>query len=666
MTWAPSPKSKEANDSGSGKSSDETNSRCSRVSISYHQGSKLPSNPTTSGLNPATILRPSSFDPDCIMEIATPPYMSPGEETFGTFHTNTTTIDQDPAKSGALQIIFPTQDQERTATDISEENKEKQESPSIVESAVSLDGKPITSAAHQSVQSKKTSEAKESSLSLTKLLFLVPAFDGKGRNLNVSHFNASDFEAVSFLHYGIHPRSYFITYWDFVISGFLMVILWIVPFVVSFSADFPVTDIQFWSVFISVTYVLDSLVVLATPQPTLSNELCNLLEYESLRPTLFQWIKSCSWKKLPLDILAIIPFELLLESWTNNADIFLLRCLRFYRLPRILSQCGIYKRLRTFTDTTAGFPICNIIPIAAAMLYFLHYNACCLYYFGKLKGFVGWIVVWPEITHATLFEFYFWCFYQAVGNMFPINFTPQTELEQIVAAIFIVSAAILYGRLYDQKIEELNDYVKWKNLSPDTEKKLFSYYEIKYRGKYFEEDSLLAEMNDSLREEIVLHNTRWLIEKVAFLRRVENDGRDEIFFSRIASKLHACYYTPGDFITKQGEAAMDMYFILSGKCDVFVGDRKVVSLFDGAYFGEVALISKILRTASVQAAMHSDFHQILSEFADMKERIDILSGGKRKHDCYPAQHRKRLFQPTKSQPDIVVEDKDFTDIFGTS
>ncbi|KAJ3280188.1 anaphase-promoting complex subunit Hcn1, partial [Rhizoclosmatium sp. JEL0117] len=134
---------------------------------------------------------------------------------------------------------------------------------------------------------------------------------------------------------------------------------------------------------------------------------------------------------------------------------------------------------------------------------------------------------------------------------------------------------------------ELNDYVKWKNLSPEIEKKLFSYYEIKYRGKFFEEETLLNTVNDSLKQEIVLHNTRWLIEKVTFLRRSENDGRDEIFFSAIASKLHACYYTPGDFITKQGESAADMYFIVSGKCDVYVGDKKVVSLYDGAYFGDM-------------------------------------------------------------------------------
>ncbi|ORY44188.1 hypothetical protein BCR33DRAFT_717264 [Rhizoclosmatium globosum] len=46
------------------------------------------------------------------------------------------------------------------------------------------------------------------------------------------------------------------------------------------------------------------------------------------------------------------------------------------------------------------------------------------------------------------------------------------------------------GRLFTQKMEQLVDYVKWKNLSVETEQKLFTYYETKYRGN---------EMNESLR-----------------------------------------------------------------------------------------------------------------------------------------------------------------------
>ncbi|KAJ3070788.1 hypothetical protein HDU98_006201 [Podochytrium sp. JEL0797] len=240
-------------------------------------------------------------------------------------------------------------------------------------------------------------------------------------------------------------------------------------------------------------------------------------------------------------------------------------------------------------------------------------------------------------------------------------------IEQLVSSLYVVLTAVLYaaflgaissaivsinpsGRLYMQKMEQISDYVKWKDLSAETEAKLMSYYETKYRGKFFEEELLLSEMNESLRavsgvsefvlllknlafKEISLQNTRVLIERVPFLRRQAGDGRDEIYIGRLATALRAQYYVTNDFITKQGDSGQDMFFILSGKVDVFVNGSKVVSLYNGAYIGEVALISKVLRTATVQAATPSvlyrltyqDFHAILEEFTDMKLRIFSLA-----------------------------------------
>ncbi|KAJ3020435.1 UNVERIFIED_CONTAM: Potassium voltage-gated channel sub H member 7 [Siphonaria sp. JEL0065] len=66
----------------------------------------------------------------------------------------------------------------------------------------------------------------------------------------------------------------------------------------------------------------------------------------------------------------------------------------------------------------------------------------------------------------------------------------------------MASAAISFdasGRLYRQKIDELTDYLSWKNIDEKTQKRLLEYYEFKYRGKYFEEKSLLNDMNASLR-----------------------------------------------------------------------------------------------------------------------------------------------------------------------
>jgi hypothetical protein len=152
---------------------------------------------------------------------------------------------------------------------------------------------------------------------------------------------------------------------------------------------------------------------------------------------------------------------------------------------------------------------------------------------------------------------------------------PNTMGEQWAVIIFVIGGAAMYasivgtissfalgldaaGKLFRQKMDELNEYMNWKNLNPITRHKVRRYYEIKYRGKFFEEGTLLAEMNESLRQEIAIHNCRELITKVPFLRREEKDGRDEIFLGRIASALIAAYYVAGDIVISQGEIGSEM------------------------------------------------------------------------------------------------------------
>ncbi|KAJ3228346.1 hypothetical protein HDU78_009802 [Chytriomyces hyalinus] len=453
------------------------------------------------------------------------------------------------------------------------------------------------------------------------VFFLLPAFDNKGRTLRLDQFEQADFDTINFLVNGLHPKSTFSTVWDFFMSGN-----------------------------VTIVFSVDSLVSIITPQSFDLNEMCSFREYESMRPSLRDWLGEwCKYQMIP-DILSTVPFEVIFRDKDHSVLFLLLRLLRFIRLPNIITRCAIYRKLKYLLEKQFGMGISRVVPIAGGIYFYMHFNACAMYAVGSLHGFLGWSGVWPEFERADLVAVYVWTFFQSLGNIFPMSFKPQTMIEQCVAVLFICLGAILYagflgtissavmslnpsGRLYNQKVEELLDYVQWKKLDAETSEKLISYYETKYRGKYFEEDSLLAELNESLRADISLHNTRNLIEKVPFLRREEGDGRDEIFFHRIATVLRSCYYIPGDFITKQGDSGLDMFFILSGKVNVFVNGHKVVSLYDGAYIGEVALITKVLRTATVQAAMptvvyrlsNTDFHTVISEFLDMKLRIEKLA-----------------------------------------
>ncbi|KAJ3225345.1 Potassium/sodium hyperpolarization-activated cyclic nucleotide-gated channel 4 [Chytriomyces hyalinus] len=482
-------------------------------------------------------------------------------------------------------------------------------------------------------------------------LCLLPAFDNKGRRVGLDSFELEDLMSIQFITNGLHPKSVFNTYWDLTMIVLFSVIFWMIPFVISFQPLLPDRTLQFTCYSVTVIFFLESLVSAVTPIASISTSVIySFREYEVLRPDLASWLNNWILWKSPLEFLTLIPLEIMFPELRFSSVFLLIKLLRSWKYPSMISRCALLKRLQAHLDSAAGMSVSKILPIAVAMMYFIHWNACTMYFLGRVNGFTGWGEYWRGFSTATLFQFYTWTTYQSLGNMFPLGFFPETAGEQLTYSVFIIVAAVLYasflgaissaamsinpaGRLYTQKMEELLDYVKFKNLPEETTEKLFDYYETKYRGKYFEEEEMLAEMNESLRAEILLNNTRALIEQVPFLRREENDGRDEIFIGRLARALRSHYFVQGDFITKQGDTGYDMFFILSGKLDVIIQGERVVSLYDGSYIGEVALISKGLRTASVLAAKpsvlyrlsHSDFHEVLEEFPDMKFRIDQLA-----------------------------------------
>ena len=57
----------------------------------------------------------------------------------------------------------------------------------------------------------------------------------------------------------------------------------------------------------------------------------------------------------------------------------------------------------------------------------------------------------------------------------------------------------------------------------------------------------------------------------------------------------------GEVIIRQGEEGNEFYLLQRGTVDVIVGDKKVAELYAGSYFGEIALIQKCTRTATIRA-----------------------------------------------------------------
>ena len=112
----------------------------------------------------------------------------------------------------------------------------------------------------------------------------------------------------------------------------------------------------------------------------------------------------------------------------------------------------------------------------------------------------------------------------------------------------------------------------------------------------YDADSILDELSSNLRAEILLFVERVLIEKIPFFK-----GKIPQFVADCITMFQPMVFQEGDFIIKEGSAADEMYFLTKGRCAVYYGPKRMVSIIEGSYFGEIGCIMGGIRRAGIKA-----------------------------------------------------------------
>jgi CPA1 family monovalent cation:H+ antiporter len=100
---------------------------------------------------------------------------------------------------------------------------------------------------------------------------------------------------------------------------------------------------------------------------------------------------------------------------------------------------------------------------------------------------------------------------------------------------------------------------------------------------------------------------------------------DDALLTRLSGEFFEKTFSPGDTIAAAGEAGRTFVVIDSGEVSVWVNDREVRRLGPGQAFGEMALIDKSARSATVKAESQAhcylmpvwSFRPIVEERPDM-------------------------------------------------
>jgi CRP-like cAMP-binding protein len=92
-----------------------------------------------------------------------------------------------------------------------------------------------------------------------------------------------------------------------------------------------------------------------------------------------------------------------------------------------------------------------------------------------------------------------------------------------------------------------------------------------------------------------------LLKQVPLFSKLNRKGLQDV--AHLADQIDL---PAGKEMAKEGDRGREFFVLLNGEADVTKGGRRINTIGDGEFFGEIALVTKMPRTASVVAKTDVD------------------------------------------------------------
>ena len=344
------------------------------------------------------------------------------------------------------------------------------------------------------------------------------------------------------------------------------------------------------------------------------------------------------------DILASVPLEIVGYSWDYYPWWRLPRYIRFIRFNYYIAATGyLLPSLKIFFE---------LFRILIYTFLVSHLSGCAYMWVILVQPTVNmsFQVGEVDITKKSFWRQYLRAFYWGF-SMFSgyANTQPETNLEYGVSLIVAVVGMLIYaliiglvglllsqydamGEEFQRRMESLQAFMNYRRLPSAMKAQILKYYNyIWHTRKSLNEAGILEELPLNLRTEVALFFNKDIIAKVPFFADLEPQ-----FINSIVLKLKPKVALPQSLIIKKNDIGREMFFISRGEVEVVSepnekGERTVwVTLKEGSFFGEVALINNAKRGASIRAKdfcdlfvfTKADFQEALKTFPEsVKQQI---------------------------------------------
>ncbi len=335
------------------------------------------------------------------------------------------------------------------------------------------------------------------------------------------------------------------------------------------------------------------------------------------------------------DLLAAVPFELFFMSVGNFGFAMLLCAFRLCKIFRVMSFQATWEFKIKLNNA-----VMRLIFFVYFLVLFMHWLA------------LGWMKIQhmnsdPHLLHAYILALY-WCT-TTVTTIGYGDITPNKDKTiELVYTIFAqLTGAGSFGYIianistlltnidivktrHRERVDRVDNYMKSKKMPKDLVDRVHHYYHYLWSTRRGYDDAVvLSELPESFRYEFALFLNKNIIEKVPMFK-----DADPAMIKEILVYLKPCLFAPGDSICTHGDIGDEMFFINKGAVEVLSKDGRHVyaTIKEGGFFGEIALLLKQPRNATIRAVGYCDlyslnkasFDRVIADYPDFEQHIQTM------------------------------------------
>ena len=435
--------------------------------------------------------------------------------------------------------------------------------------------------------------------------------------------------------------------WDIYMLFVLVYLAISIPFYIGFY--YPITGpLKIFEFIVQLCLMLDILIICNT-----SYSVKGML-ITSRKKIIWKYIKGWFW----VDILSGFPYNWLYSSpfqdevlYSYDQDFFkfsqilkLIRILRIIRAIKLVKLAKAKKIINAIEDSLVNHKVAMgfiFVKLIMFMILIAHWLAC-IWHLSAVESENREADTWKKLflnnaqSEVGIGEVYVTALYWAFTTMVSVGYGdihPNSTVEMVIGICTMASSSTIFAYIigtfnslitsataqetnHREIIIAVNRYMKKVNLTNDLQFKVRSYLDFLFQSQNksdLAEESIMQMLSLNLKDEIYTYLHGNIINSCSFFKL--DTSLSKAVLSQIHRILKFETFAPKDIVFKQGETSRVLYFILSGKVDLFHQNTKYsyVTLQSRMSFGEIGFFLGKPRTTSSKCLAFTEFFSIVFE-----------------------------------------------------